>query len=92
MSGPRNKICAVLLASSAALAFTGCSRPDPNPPVRITGDKTQAIPSTEPTTTTSTTVAPSTTLYYSPGGPGQSIIDETTTTTSTTIAETTEDE
>lgn len=81
MTGPRKKITAMVLAASAAIAMGGCSRPDVNAPVRITGDKNLAIPSTAPTTSTSTTVAPTTTLFYGPNGPGQKIAEETTTTT-----------
>lgn len=59
------------VAALAVLVAGGCSRPDPNPPVRITGDRDAAIPSTAPTSTTSTTVAPTTTFFWGPGGPGE---------------------
>lgn len=81
MTGPRTKICALVLAASAAVGLAGCSRPDANAPVRITGDKTEAIPATDATTTSTTTEAPPTTLFYGPGGPGEEIAAETTTTT-----------
>jgi len=58
--------------AAATLTFAGCSRPAPNDAVRITGERTDAVPVTEPTTTTSTTAAPTTTLYYGPGGAGSS--------------------
>jgi len=76
------KLCALALAAAATL--TGCPRPDANAPVRITGDKDLAIPSTAPTTATSTTSTTTTTLYYAPGGPGTEIADETTTTVAKT--------
>ncbi len=41
-----------------------CSRPDPNPAIRVTGDPLAADPPTTVTTTT-TTEAPTTTLYWS---------------------------
>lgn len=63
---------AVVLAG-LVVASAGCSRPDENPPIRITGDPDQAVPVTDPTTTTSTTVAPSTTLFWGPDGPGATI-------------------
>lgn len=63
---------AVVLAG-LVMATAGCSRPDVNPPIRVTGDPDQAVPVTDPTTTTSTTVAPSTTLFWGPNGPGDSI-------------------
>ena len=81
MTGPRKKICALVLAASVSVGLAGCSRPDANAPVRITGDKDAAIPATDPTTTSSTTEAPPTTLFYSPDGPGSKIAAETTTTT-----------
>lgn len=79
MTRTRTKLCVLTMA--AATVLTGCPRPDANAPVRITGDKDLAIPSTEPTTTTTTTAAPPTTLFYGPDGPGASIAAETTTTT-----------
>lgn len=90
MTGPRKKICALLLAASVTVAAAGCSRPDANPAVRITGDKTEAVPTTDPTTTTSTSEAPTTTLFYGPDGPGASIAAETTTTTEAETTSTTE--
>ena len=83
MTRTRTKICVLSLAAASSL-LTGCPRPDANAPVRITGDKDLAIPSTAPTTTTSTSVAPTSTLYYSPDGPGSSIAAETTTTSEAT--------
>lgn len=62
------------LAAVAALGLVvtvGCSRPDPNPPVRVTGDRDAAVPSTATTTEAPTTVAPSTTFFYGPNGPGE---------------------
>ncbi|MFN8051149.1 MAG: hypothetical protein U0Q22_06940 [Acidimicrobiales bacterium] len=86
MTGPLRKWCGVAMIAGVVLAG-GCSRPDPNAPVRITGDKGKAIPTTAVTTTTSTTEPPSTTLYYGPGGPGETLPDPSTTTT--TVAPTT---
>ena len=58
------------LIAAAAITLGGCSRPAPNDPVRITGDKTDAVPVTPPPpSTTMTTIAP-TTAYYGPGGGG----------------------
>ena len=84
MTRTRTKLC--VLSMAAATLLTGCPRPDTNAPVRITGDKSLAIPSTAPTTTTSTTVAPTTTLFYAPDGPGASIAEETTTTAKSAAA------
>lgn len=61
------------LAAVAALGLVvavGCSRPDPNPPARVTGDRDAAIPSTTATTEPPTTLAPTTTFFYGPNGPG----------------------
>ena len=58
------------LIAAAAITLGGCSRPAPNDPVRITSDKTDAVPVTPPPpSTTMTTIAP-TTAYYGPGGGG----------------------
>lgn len=86
MTAPRIKLG--VLAVAATTLLTGCPRPDANPPVRITGDKSLAIPSTAVPTTTSTTLAPPTTMFYGPGGPGAAIAAETTTTLAptTTVA------
>jgi len=88
MTGPRKKICALVLTATAAAAIAGCSRPDANPAVRITGDKSLAIPSTTATTTSTTTEPPSTTLFYTPDGPGASIASQTTTSTTSTTTTT----
>ena len=58
-----------VLAGSASVALalvigtSGCSRPDLNPAVRITGDPKVANPALPATSTTTTTAVP-TTLYY----------------------------
>lgn len=87
MNGARRKICGLVLAATAVVTVGSCSRPDANPAVRITGDRSLAIPSTEPTTSTSTTVAPTTTLFYGDGGAGDAIANETTTSTTSTTTE-----
>ena len=75
------KRMSVAIVGLAVLAGTaGCARPDPNPPMRVTGDKSEAIPATSTTTSTSTSTT-STTLYY----PGLSPV--TAPTTTTTVAE-----
>lgn len=45
-------------------ALAGCSRPDPNPAIRVTGDPDAAVPTTVETSTTTTSTT-TTTLYYS---------------------------
>lgn len=89
MTVPLTKWCGAA-AIAAVIVAGGCSRPDANAPVRITGDKGEAIPTTAVTTTTSTTVAPSTTLYFGPGGPGETLPEPSTTTTAKPAATTTE--
>jgi hypothetical protein len=63
MTKPRTLVGAALLAGAVILGATGCSQPDPNPPVVITGDPNKANPPVESTTTTTSTIPP-TTLYY----------------------------
>ncbi len=63
MTNPRTLVGTVLLAGTVILGATGCSKPDVNPPVVVTGDPAKANPPVAPTTTTSTSI-PSTTLYY----------------------------
>jgi hypothetical protein len=63
MTNPRTLVGAALLAGTVILGATGCSHPDPNPPVVVTGDPAKANPPGV-STTTSTTTVPSTTLYY----------------------------
>lgn len=92
MTGPRTKLCALVLAASAAVAVAGCSRPDANAPVRFTGDKSAAIPTTDATTTTSTSAAPPTTFFYQPDGPGALVAGEPTTTAKPAAPTTTEAE
>lgn len=53
-----------------AIGLSGCGlRPDPNPAVRVTGDRDAAIPPTSTTEAPSTTLAPTTTLFYENGAP-----------------------
>ena len=63
MTNPRTLIGTALLAGTVILGATGCAKPDPNPPVVVTGDPAKANPPVA-STTTSTTSIPSTTLYY----------------------------
>jgi hypothetical protein len=51
----------VMVALAGGLA--GCSQPDPNPPIVITGDPAAANPPVAETTTTSTS-STTTTLFY----------------------------
>ena len=61
---PRS-VSIALVALALLLGAAGCSRPDPNPPMRVTGDPAEAIPTTAPTTTTSTSTT-TTTMFYGP--------------------------
>jgi hypothetical protein len=63
----RSRIGAAGLALALAAGLGACSRPDPNPPIKLTGDPQAAIP-TEAPTTTSTTTTTTTTLYYAQNG------------------------
>ena len=71
------------LSSVAALvvllAAGACSRPDEDPPVRITGDPTGANPGfiTSTTSTTEPRVT-TTTIFWAPNGPGGSMSSEST--------------
>ena len=58
------------LIAAAAITLGGCSRPAPNDPVRITGDKTDAVPVTPPPPSTTTSTIPPTTAHYGPAGGG----------------------
>ena len=78
MTGRTRKAASAVLLAVTAVALTGCPRPDVNPPVRITGDREKAIPTTDPTTTTSTSTT-TTTLYWGPDGPGPELATTTTT-------------
>ena len=66
----RSRIGAAALALAVAGGLSACSHPDPNPPVKITGDPQAAMPSEAPTTT-STTTTTTTTLYYAENQPTQ---------------------
>ncbi|MEZ5322608.1 MAG: hypothetical protein R2698_11170 [Microthrixaceae bacterium] len=72
MTAPRKALTAAATLA-VMVSLGGCPRPDPNPAVRVAGNREAAVPSTMPTTTTSTTVAPSTTYYYGPDGPGADV-------------------
>jgi hypothetical protein len=61
---PRS-VTTALVALVVAFGAAGCSRPEANPPMKVTGDPAAAIPSTAPTTTTSTSTT-TTTLFYGP--------------------------
>jgi hypothetical protein len=63
MTNPRTLVGAALIAGAVMLGATGCSQPDPNPPIVVTGNPADANPAGA-TTTTSTTSIPTTTLYY----------------------------
>jgi hypothetical protein len=63
MTNPRTLIGATMLAGALIIGATGCSQPDPNPPIVVTGNPALGNPPGPPTTTTSTTI-PTTTLYY----------------------------
>ena len=64
---PMRSARVIAASASVALALvigtSGCSRPDLNPAVRITGDPQAANPA-PPTTSSTTTTAVPTTLYY----------------------------
>ena len=64
MRSPRS-VSTALVALAVLIGAVGCSRPDPNPPMRVTGDPAEAIPSTVPTSTTSTSTT-TTTMFYGP--------------------------
>jgi hypothetical protein len=61
---PRS-VSTALVALAVLVGAVGCSRPDPNPPMRVTGDPADAVPTTEATSTTSTSTT-TTTMYYAP--------------------------
>ncbi len=63
MSRARRLVPTVLIALVVAAGVGACSQPEPNPPVKITGKETEAVPTTGPTTTTSTSTT-TTTLFY----------------------------
>lgn len=68
-------LSAAALGLLVAISATGCPHPDPNPPMKVTGDISEAIPSTTEPPTTTAAEATTTTLFY----PGLS--------TPTTVAE-----
>jgi hypothetical protein len=61
----RRSVTTALVALAVAAGAAGCSRPEANAPMKVTGDPAEAIPSTVPTTTTSTSTT-TTTLFYGP--------------------------
>ncbi len=64
----RSRRCAAAVTALAlATGLGACSRPDPNPPIKLTGDPQAANPSVvTPTTTTSTSTT--TTLFHAQEG------------------------
>jgi hypothetical protein len=65
MARPPRSLSTALAALAVLAGAAGCSRPDPNPPVRVTGHPSQAIPEVATTTTTSTSTT-TTTMFYGP--------------------------
>lgn len=63
MRSARVLVGSASVALALAIGTSGCSRPDINPAVRITGDPQVANPAPPATSTTTTTGVP-TTLYY----------------------------
>lgn len=63
MRSARVLAASALVALALVFGSTGCSRPDPNPAVKITGDPATANPAPAAPQTTTTTATP-TTLYY----------------------------
>jgi hypothetical protein len=59
----RTSAAASLCALALAIGASGCSRPELNAPVKITGDPAKANPPQSTTAVTTTTATP-TTLYY----------------------------
>jgi hypothetical protein len=59
----RRLIPPVLIALAISFGAASCSKPDANPPVKITGQQDKALPTTSSTTTTGTSTT-TTTLYY----------------------------
>ena len=59
----RRLVPPVLIAVAISFGAGACSKPEANPPVKITGNENAAVPVTGPTTTTSTSTT-TTTLYY----------------------------
>ena len=57
-------------AAAMIVVAAGCTQPTKPAEVRITGDRNEAVPTTDVTTTTSTLPPTTTTLYYGPDGPG----------------------
>lgn len=67
MRSARSLVGGTLLAASLAAALGGCAQPEKDQKVRITGEREQAVPTTDETTT-STTSTTTTSLYYGPDG------------------------
>jgi hypothetical protein len=59
----RRLIPPVLIALAISFGAASCSKPEANPPVKITGDHDLAVPTTGTTTSTSTSTT-TTTLFY----------------------------
>ncbi|HKY13711.1 MAG TPA: hypothetical protein VJM33_02210 [Microthrixaceae bacterium] len=64
MTHLRTLVGPFVVAVALVCGITGCSRPEENPPLVVTGDPAAANPE-HATTTAPTTTAPTTTLYYS---------------------------
>jgi hypothetical protein len=58
------RVAIAVLCVALPVGLGSCSRPEANPDIRISGDRSKAVPETT-TTSTTTTEAPTTTLYYS---------------------------
>lgn len=53
-----------MIVVAMSVGAAGCSRPDLNAPVRVTGDREAAVPTTDATTTTIAPDITTTTLFY----------------------------
>lgn len=62
MSFTRTQIGSATLAAMLLFGAASCTEPDPDPPIRVSGDPGKAIPET--TSTTSTTIPATTTTAY----------------------------
>lgn len=65
MRTPRALIGPLALALTVGLGASGCGqRPEENAPIRVTGDKNAAIPTTEAPATTAEPEVTTTTYFY----------------------------
>lgn len=65
MVRPSRSVSTALVALVALAGTASCSKPDPNPPMRVTGEPSAAVPEVPETTTTSTSTT-TTTMFYGP--------------------------